>query len=65
MLTTRCLLRGKGQICNKDKGVDFTHKRLPLPKREGLFRAGALQKVASSVALLANTVVVFRAMMKK
>ena len=65
LLTTRCLLRGKGQICNKDKGVDFTHKRLPLPKREGLFRAGALQKVASSVALLANTVVVFRAMMKK
>jgi hypothetical protein len=42
-----------------------THKRLPLPKREGLFKPGVLQQVASSVALLANSIVVFRAMMKK
>lgn len=65
LLTTRCLLRGKGQICNKDKGVTFTHKRLPLPKREGLFNSGAFQKVASTVALAANSVVLIRAMMKK
>jgi gamma-glutamyl phosphate reductase len=65
LLTTRCLLRGKGQICNKDKGVTFTHKRLPLPKREGLFNSGAFQKVASTVALAANSVVLLRAMMKK
>ncbi|KAM0922761.1 hypothetical protein ACQ4PT_005944 [Festuca glaucescens] len=30
LLTTRCILRGSGQIVNGDKGVVYTHKDLPL-----------------------------------
>lgn len=30
LMTTRYLLRGKGQIVNKDKGVQYTHKSLSL-----------------------------------
>eukprot|EP00892_Ulva_mutabilis_P000401 jgi/Ulvmu1/10361/UM061_0044.1 len=30
LLTTRYLLRGTGQIVAKDKGVEYTHKQLPL-----------------------------------
>lgn len=30
LLTTRYLLRGKGQIVAKDTGVTYTHKKLPL-----------------------------------
>lgn len=62
LLTTRCLLRGTGQICNKDKGVTFTHKKLPLPKKEGLFKPGLVQKVSGAIALVANTVIVFKAL---
>lgn len=29
LLTTRFLMRGKGQIVDKDKGVDYTHRSLP------------------------------------
>lgn len=29
LLTTRFLMRGKGQIADKDKGVDYTHRSLP------------------------------------
>ncbi|VAH66388.1 unnamed protein product [Triticum turgidum subsp. durum] len=30
LLTTRCILRGSGQVVNGDKGVVYTHKDLPL-----------------------------------
>uniref|UniRef100_A0ACD5XAR8 Uncharacterized protein n=1 Tax=Avena sativa TaxID=4498 RepID=A0ACD5XAR8_AVESA len=30
LLTTRCILRGSGQVVNGDKGVVYTHKELPL-----------------------------------
>ena len=30
LLTTRCLMRGSGQTVEKDKGVVYTHKRLPI-----------------------------------
>jgi gamma-glutamyl phosphate reductase len=30
LLTTRYLLRGTGQIVAKDKGVKYTHKKLPV-----------------------------------
>jgi gamma-glutamyl phosphate reductase len=62
LLTTRCLLRGTGQICDKDKGVTFTHKKLPLPKKEGLFKPGLVQKISGAVALVANSVIVFKAL---
>jgi len=65
LLTTRCLLRGTGQICDKDKGVKFTHKKLPLPKKEGLFKPGWLQQVSGVIALVANSVIVFKALFGK
>ncbi|KAG2601937.1 hypothetical protein PVAP13_5KG627200 [Panicum virgatum] len=30
LLTTRCILRGSGQVVNGDKGVVYTHRDLPL-----------------------------------
>uniref|UniRef100_A0A0E0CAA5 Delta-1-pyrroline-5-carboxylate synthase n=1 Tax=Oryza meridionalis TaxID=40149 RepID=A0A0E0CAA5_9ORYZ len=30
LLTTRCILRGSGQVVNGDKGVVYTHRELPL-----------------------------------
>lgn len=30
LMTTRYLLRGSGQIVAKDKGVEYTHKKLPV-----------------------------------
>ena len=30
LLTTRCPMRGSGQTVEKDKGVVYTHKRLPI-----------------------------------
>ena len=30
LLTTRYLMRGSGQAVEKDKGVTYTHKPLPL-----------------------------------
>lgn len=29
-MTTRWLMRGSGQTVEKDKGVEYTHKPLPL-----------------------------------
>ncbi|CEF99425.1 Aldehyde dehydrogenase, C-terminal [Ostreococcus tauri] len=65
LLTTRCLVRGKGQFVNKDKGVTYTHKALPLPKGAGGPKPNMFQQLAATVALAANTVIVFRAIMKK
>ncbi|XP_024369145.1 delta-1-pyrroline-5-carboxylate synthase 1 [Physcomitrium patens] len=36
LLTTRWLLRGSGQLVNGDKGVQYTHKKLPIGEDEGL-----------------------------
>ncbi len=30
LLTTKWLMRGNGQIVDKDKGVSYTHKPLPI-----------------------------------
>jgi len=64
LLTTRCLVRGKGQIVAKDKGVQYTHKRLPLPESKEA-KPNVFQQAAAGIALAANSLIVLRAFLKK
>jgi delta-1-pyrroline-5-carboxylate synthetase len=48
LLTTRWLLRGNGQLVNGDKGVKYTHRKLPIGDDEGV-RALATATVNGSV----------------
>ena len=56
LLTTRWLLRGKGQAVEKDTGIVYTHKRIPLGgawiRRFGEAVGAAVGRAAHTAPLL-------------